>query len=163
MCARWGWWPPPPPLPRLFGLTLRVTLTSPSAMMYMHIVPPAPRPTVSPCRITYSPSWKVTSVSMSCNRCSWATERDSKALTERSVRSKSTAGDFIRTDRKALRPVAHSTPSVAAVTVAARGFEYMSASSPNEGYVPLAVVYRSTSTCLPPCRIVTAYSPCSTT
>ena len=53
---------------------------------------------------------------MSCSRCSWPTVMLLSTSTERSVRTKLVVLDFIRMARKERRSMAHSTPSLAAVT-----------------------------------------------
>lgn len=52
------------------------------------------------------------------------------------------AEDFMRMERKERRSTAHKKPELRAVTVAARGFEYMRASSPKHA----CVLYCITST-----------------
>ena len=64
--------------------------------------------------------------------------------TERSVRVRLTAEDFIKMVRNERRSIAHRTPSRTAVTVAARGLEYMSANSPKPGVVQHDVPHEHT-------------------
>mmetsp|Transcript_18623 Transcript_18623/g.54605 ORF Transcript_18623/g.54605 Transcript_18623/m.54605 type:complete len:224 (+) Transcript_18623:1282-1953(+) len=109
--------------------SLRVQTTEPSTMM-KKLLPS------EPCVMMSSPSLKVTSARMSCRRCICAVERLLRMSTLRSTLVSVCALDFMSTRRKEDRAMAHSTPSVSAVTVAARGLEYMSASSPKQWCTP---------------------------
>mmetsp|Transcript_26324 Transcript_26324/g.71100 ORF Transcript_26324/g.71100 Transcript_26324/m.71100 type:complete len:239 (-) Transcript_26324:440-1156(-) len=109
--------------------SLRVHTTSPSTMIKK--VKP-----MSPCLMMSSPSLKVTSLMISWRRWSWVVLRLFKMSTERSTLVSVDAEDFMSTRLNEERAMAQRTPSVSAVTVAARGFEYMSASSPKKP-VPL--------------------------
>mmetsp|Transcript_15305 Transcript_15305/g.39789 ORF Transcript_15305/g.39789 Transcript_15305/m.39789 type:complete len:246 (+) Transcript_15305:631-1368(+) len=142
------------------GSSLRVHTTLPSTMM-KKVLPD------SPCVMMFSPALNLTSDMMSCSRCSCTVESDLRMSTERSTFVSVCADDFISTRRNDERAIAHSTPSVSAVTVAARGLEYMSASSPKQWCTPPSFLYvkMCTSFSLPgsPCFCVTANTPASTT
>ena len=56
------------------------------------------------------------------------------ARTERNVRIKYFADDFLRISRNDLRSISQRIPSESAVMEAARGLEYISASSPKQGF-----------------------------
>lgn len=57
-----------------------------------------------------------------------------RICTERRVRMRFLVELFLRISRNDLLSISQSAPSVIAVTLAARGLEYMSASSPKHGF-----------------------------